>query len=91
MLTNLGSQAQYHPYCPIKWGNTTSEQDCWLGDEKVPLPDLNTEDPIVISGLSAWVKDMVTTYGIDGLRIDGTRHSTSLYCVTIIMTMVYSC
>ncbi|THH31745.1 hypothetical protein EUX98_g2435 [Antrodiella citrinella] len=66
--------SQYHPYCVIDWGNTTSEQHCWLGDTNVPLPDLNTEDPTVISGLSSWVKDMVTTYAIDGLRIDAAKH-----------------
>ncbi|KAH8102880.1 alpha-amylase [Cristinia sonorae] len=67
-------ESQYHPYCPIQWGNITSEQDCWLGDTNVPLPDLNTEDPTVVAGLNSWVKDMVDTYAIDGLRIDAAKH-----------------
>jgi len=67
-------QSQYHKYCPIEWGNTTSEQDCWLGDTKVPLPDLNTQDPTVVSGYANWIKSLVTEYSIDGLRIDAAKH-----------------
>ncbi|KAI0798094.1 alpha-amylase [Abortiporus biennis] len=66
--------SQYHPYCPIQWGNVTSEQNCWLGDTKVPLPDLNTQDPTVVSGYSSWIKDLVTEFNIDGLRIDAAKH-----------------
>ena len=75
------SQSQYHPYCPIDWGNVTSEQNCWLGDTNVTLPDLNTQNPTVISTYSSWIQDLVSTYNFDGLRIDGqspfftpTRH-----------------
>jgi alpha-amylase len=64
----------YHPYCPVKWGNTTSEQECWLGDEKVPLPDLDTRNPTVIAGYGDWVRGLVTEYNIDGLRIDAAKH-----------------
>lgn len=85
LQTNLNSlssymfkdPAQYHPYCPIQWGNTTSEQNCWLGDEKVPLPDVNTEDPGVVSAYQAWIKELVQTYNIDGLRIDAAKHIKS--------------
>lgn len=67
------AQSQYHPYCPIQWGNTTSEQDCWLGDTNVTLPDLDTQNPSVVSGYSLWIKELVEEYQIDGLRIDGKR------------------
>ncbi|TCD68229.1 hypothetical protein EIP91_011298 [Steccherinum ochraceum] len=36
--------------------------------------DLDTENPTVVAGFSSWVKDMVTTYAIDGLRIDAAKH-----------------
>jgi alpha-amylase len=45
--------------------------DCWFGDEKVPLPDLNTENQSVIDGYSKWIEELVKEYNIDGLRIDG--------------------
>ena len=47
--------------------------DCWLGDEKVPLPDLDTQDPEVQAGYGDWIENLVKEYSIDGLRIDGTR------------------
>ena len=71
-LTTVLHQSQYHPYCEMDFSNTTSEQQCWFGDLNVPLPDLKTEDPDVISGFNSWIKDMVKEYGIDGLRIDGS-------------------
>ena len=45
--------------------------NCWLGDEKVPLPDLNTQDPQVQAGYEDWIQNLVQEYSIDGLRIDG--------------------
>lgn len=72
-------QSLYHSYCSIQWGNATSEEQCWLGDEKVPLPDLDTENPTVVSGYSSWVKSLVETYNIDGLRIDAAKHVDSAF------------
>ncbi|KAJ3574561.1 hypothetical protein NP233_g1694 [Leucocoprinus birnbaumii] len=66
--------SQYHTYCPIDWGNTTSEQTCWLGDTTVPLPDLNTTNPTVISQYGDWIQNLVQEYSIDGLRIDAAKH-----------------
>ncbi len=64
-------QSLYHPYCPIQWGNSASEQNCWLGDTNVTLPDINTQDPSVVSAYTTWIKALVTEFNIDGLRIDG--------------------
>ncbi|EPT01849.1 hypothetical protein FOMPIDRAFT_162705 [Fomitopsis schrenkii] len=66
--------AQYHSYCPIDWNNDTSVIDCWLGDETVTLPDVDTQDPGVVSAYQSWITDLVKEYNIDGLRIDGARH-----------------
>jgi 1,4-alpha-glucan branching enzyme len=43
----------------------------WLGDDKLPLMDVNTEDQEVIDTLQAYIKNFVQEYKIDGLRIDG--------------------
>ncbi|KAG1900749.1 glycoside hydrolase family 13 protein [Suillus fuscotomentosus] len=67
-------QSRYHPYCAIDWSNTTSEEQCWLGDTVVPLPDLNTEDPTVVAGFGDWIQSLVKEYNIDGLRIDAAKH-----------------
>lgn len=66
--------ALYHPYCPVDFSNTTSEVLCWLGDTKVPLPDLNTTHPTVISQYGEWIANLVQEYSIDGLRIDAAKH-----------------
>ncbi|KAL0947268.1 hypothetical protein HGRIS_013390 [Hohenbuehelia grisea] len=64
----------YHPYCPIQWGNSSSEQECWFGDDKVPLPDLDTRNPTVVKTYDDWIFKLVKEYNIDGLRIDAAKH-----------------
>ncbi|KAG1748968.1 glycoside hydrolase family 13 protein [Suillus paluster] len=67
-------ESQYHPYCVIDWNNATSEEQCWLGDTVVPLPDINTEDQTVVSAFGDWIQSLVQEYNIDGLRIDAAKH-----------------
>jgi len=67
----------YHAYCPVVWGDRESEMNCWLGDEKVALPDLNTQDSRVQDGYADWIRDLVQEYSIDGLRIDAAKHVDS--------------
>jgi len=40
----------------------------------VTLPDLNTQDHRVIDTYYSWIQNLVTTFGIDGLRIDTVKH-----------------
>jgi alpha-amylase len=68
---SLPRQEQYHPFCWVNYSSTVSEEECWLGDSNVPLPDLNTENATVVAGFQSWITNMVKTYNIDGLRIDG--------------------
>ncbi|TFK25058.1 alpha-amylase [Coprinopsis marcescibilis] len=62
----------YHPYCPIDYSDSTSEKICWMGDEMVPLPDVDTTNPTVIKRYGEWVQGFVKEYSIDGLRIDAS-------------------
>ena len=73
-LTGPLFQGQYHPYCSINWGNELSEQQCWMGDDKVALMDVNTENDSVAKSYYDWIGPFVKEYGIDGLRIDAARH-----------------
>lgn len=66
--------SMYHSYCPVQWGNTTSEQACWLGDKNVSLPDVDTTNPAVIVKYGTWIQDLVQEYDIDGLRLDAAKH-----------------
>jgi alpha-amylase len=45
-----------------------------MGNDAVPLPDVNTEDTYVISTLEAYIANFVKTYNIDGLRIDAMKN-----------------
>ncbi len=49
-------------------------EQCWLGDKKLPLVDLDTENPAIVKTMQDWIKDLVTTYGVDGIRIDTVKH-----------------
>ncbi len=46
-----------------------------MGDDRLPLMDVNTEHPHVIKTLQDWIKDYVKEFSIDGLRIDGESSS----------------
>lgn len=64
-------QAEYHPQCWIDYNSQESIERCWMGNDRVALMDLNTENVYVQDTLNKMIKDLVTTYQIDGLRIDG--------------------
>jgi hypothetical protein len=65
------TQSSYHPLCWIDYNSQDSIERCWMGDGKVPLMDLNTENAQVQNTLNNMIKNLVITYRIDGLRVDG--------------------
>jgi glycosidase len=69
----MSQQSFYHPFCLIDYSNATSIQQCWEGDNIVALPDLRTEDSDVLDVWKDWVTNLVSTYEIDGLRIDSAQ------------------
>lgn len=66
----FNKQSYYHDFCLIDNNNATSVEVCWEGDNTVALPDLRTEDANVVAMWQKWVKQLVSNYTIDGLRID---------------------
>lgn len=58
----FNSANDYHTYCTVDYSNETSVEDCWLGDESVPLVDLKTEAPNVAQGYQTWIKQLVSNY-----------------------------
>jgi alpha-amylase len=48
----------------------TQIQDCWMGDQSVPLLDIRTEDQGIQATYNDWIKDTVSRFSIDGLRLD---------------------
>ena len=71
----FNDQSHYHDcnncpqYCSIQdWNNQAQVEHCRLAG----LVDLNQSNPWVADQLNSWVKNVVTTYGFDGLRVDTT-------------------
>jgi alpha-amylase len=74
-IVPFNSSSFYHQPCQITQpNNQTNIEDCSVGDNVLPLPDLNTEDPKVVMMLNAWVKNLVNEYDVDGLRVDTVKH-----------------
>lgn len=69
----FNSQSYFHDFCLIDYSNINSIQNCWEGDNIVSLPDLRTENENVYSVWYSWIADMVSTYGIDGIRLDSAQ------------------
>ncbi|KAI9686306.1 MAG: hypothetical protein M1820_010662, partial [Bogoriella megaspora] len=66
----FNNESYYHQYCQVDYSNSTSVVSCWLGDTNVPLPDLKTESPAVMTGYQKWISQLLANYSIDGLRLD---------------------
>ncbi|TPX18769.1 uncharacterized protein E0L32_011518 [Thyridium curvatum] len=81
-LTPFNSASYFHSPCSIDYSNTTSVQQCWQGDDNVSLPDLRTENQNVRDFFDPWIAQLVTTYKIDGLRIDSAKHQETSFWPT---------
>ncbi|CRG83126.1 alpha-amylase, putative [Talaromyces islandicus] len=89
----FNSQDYFHSYCAITdYDNQTMVEECWMGDDTVCLPDLDTESSDVQNIWYNWIGDLVSNYSIDGLRIDtvaevqqefwsGYNKNAGVYCV----------
>ncbi|KAJ6505398.1 GH13 alpha-amylase precursor [Mycena sanguinolenta] len=71
----FGTESDFHRQCFITdYTNQTNVEQCWLGDEHLLLPDIDTEDEDVVDTLYQWIKATVAQYAIDGVRIDTVKH-----------------
>ncbi|THU96594.1 GH13 alpha-amylase precursor [Dendrothele bispora CBS 962.96] len=74
-LQPFGGQSSFHPQCFIsEYNNQTDVEQCWLGTPGNPLIDLDTENSTNVDIMNNWVKNLVSEYSIDGLRIDTLKH-----------------
>ncbi|KAL8786566.1 MAG: hypothetical protein Q9213_002703 [Squamulea squamosa] len=68
----------FHRYCKITsqdyLSNQTAVEQCWLGDDTVSLPDVDTTNTFVRQTYNDWVRSLVSVFGVDGLRIDTVKH-----------------
>lgn len=71
----FNTESDFHSECFISdYNNQTDVEQCWLGDSSLPLADTNTEDDTNVSSLNSWIKNLVSTYSADGIRIDTVKH-----------------
>ncbi|TFY68038.1 hypothetical protein EVJ58_g1250 [Rhodofomes roseus] len=74
-LAPFNSESKFHPFCWITdYSNQTNVEQCWLGDNSVPLVDVNTEDDSVVDFFNSWIAGIVSNYSVDGIRIDTVKH-----------------
>jgi alpha-amylase len=62
----LNKSEHYHNNCDIDWSNQWSVENCRLAG----LPDLSQENSYVRQYLKDWIKNIVSEYQFDGIRID---------------------
>ncbi|KAI5837212.1 glycoside hydrolase superfamily [Morchella snyderi] len=61
----------YHTSCDITdYNNQANVENCRIAG----LPDIKTEDSNVRTIFQSWIKNLVSTYQIDGLRLDTVKH-----------------
>ncbi|KAJ3875382.1 GH13 alpha-amylase precursor [Lentinula edodes] len=74
-LQPFGGSNSFHTQCFIDdYNNQTDVEQCWLGDSGLPLLDLDTENSTVVDTMYSWIKNLVSDYNIDGLRVDTAKH-----------------
>ncbi|KAF9467000.1 glycoside hydrolase family 13 protein [Collybia nuda] len=74
-ITPFSTANDYHPFCLIQnYDNQTDVEQCWIGDKVLPLSDLDTEDPEIVTTMNEWIAGLVKKYKIDGVRIDTVKH-----------------
>ena len=66
-LIPFSNSSYYHTYCAVT--PTSSQTDCWLGDDIVTLPDLATEHLDVQSIFNTWISTLVAEYNSKWLII----------------------
>ncbi|CZR63650.1 related to alpha-amylase A precursor [Phialocephala subalpina] len=75
IINPFNDKKYFHDICWVTdYNNQTNVELCWLGNDQYPLPDLNTTRTDVRSMFSSWVEYLVSTYSIDGLRVDTVKH-----------------
>ncbi|KAL5343685.1 glycoside hydrolase superfamily [Aspergillus crustosus] len=71
----FNSQDYFHTPCSINSEDDQAQvENCWLGDNEVALPDLDTSRDDVRELWYDWIGLLVSNYSIDGIRIDTAKH-----------------
>lgn len=81
----FNNEDYFHSYCNVtEWDNATNYQDCWLYPLGVALADLKTESDEVVDMFGSWIKELISNYSIDGIRIDAAKHVDNAFLPTFV-------
>ncbi|KAF8441263.1 glycoside hydrolase superfamily [Terfezia claveryi] len=71
-FTPFNNSSYFHNYCvSTNFNDQGNVEYCRISGD---LPDINTRDSGVRSIFQSWIKNLVSTYSIDGLRLDTVKH-----------------
>ena len=74
-LNPFKSASDFHSWCTITDENDLTQViTCSLGSFSNPLPDVDTTAPSIRATYATWIKTLISTYAIDGLRIDSVKN-----------------
>jgi len=74
-LNPFKSSIDFHKFCEMQdTDNMTILTTCDLGTSSSPLPDVATTSPSVRAEFSKWIKQLISTYSVDGLRVDSVKN-----------------
>lgn len=97
-LNPFNDSKYFHKPCKVDYGNQASTEDCWIGyNVPVELPDVDTTRQDVKDIYYSWIRNLVSTYNIDGLRVDTVKHvnkdfwagfnaAAGVYCIGEVFT-----
>jgi alpha-amylase len=72
----FNSQDYFHSFCLIEnYDNQTQVEDCWLGDNSVSLPDLDTTKTDVQNKWYDWVGELVANYSSKLPSFSNSQHA----------------
>lgn len=59
----FNSDSNFHSYCPVDdYDDQEEAENCWLGDDVVSLPDLDTQSKDVRNMFNDWIGELVKNY-----------------------------
>lgn len=71
----FNSASDFHSWCTItNEDDLTQTTTCSLGAFTDPLPDVDTTSPSIRATYASWIKNLIFSYAIDGLRIDSVKN-----------------
>ncbi|KAL0256771.1 hypothetical protein SLS55_009168 [Diplodia seriata] len=71
----FNTKAAFHDFCYITdYSQASNYQNCWLGNDQLSLPDIDTENQDIIDYFEDWGARVIEDYQVDGFRVDAVKH-----------------